>query len=213
MRNSLLATLFFVAGCPVPTTPTDAGSDAPAPDAAELDAPIGPATYAIADWQVRCDSAMLGCTPGPSRLVTGLDGEMGNVVSCIVTESATERQVDFVVGSEVGGVSFSLGLQAVVPRAGGSPGAGCVADLDEGGTALSGVCGGAAPSTSQPCQVTLAFDADPLTGSPRLTAELLCDHLPLTSDPTVLRSVFQGAGSTSPAHIELFDCVGLSASL
>jgi hypothetical protein len=172
-----------------------------------------PATYAIADWQVRCDSAMLACTPGPSRLVTGTSGVDGNSVSCSVVESATTRRVNFRVGSSVGGIDYAIGVaMANVPRSGGSPSTGCTVTVEDDANTYVGACGATAPSDTQPCQVTMDFDVDPSTGSPRVTAEILCDHLVNQADPTIRRSIFMGAGSPNPAHIEIFDCRGLSGA-
>lgn len=172
-----------------------------------------PDVYSIADWHVRCATGM-SCTPPEPRMVTGFNGMTGNTVTCTVTETATDRLVSFTTGSAAGGTRYSVALSgARVPRSGGFPGTGCQVTVTEGANTYRGLCGSVAPTTSQPCQVQLSFDVDMPTGSPRVTAEILCDFLPNSADPTSLRSVHRGAGSPDPGHFEFFDCRGLSASM
>lgn len=174
-----------------------------------------PEVYSIADWQVRCDSEMLSCTPAPPRQVTGFNGgAAGNSVSCSVMEGATDRVVTARTGSSAGGVRYSISLtNARVPRGGGFAATGCSVRVEEGANTYSGSCGALAPSATQPCQVQITFGTDAMTGSTILNAEVLCDHLPNIAAPTQLRSVFASAGSAEPGLLQFFDCRGLSRDM
>lgn len=171
-----------------------------------------PSPYAIADWHVRCDSLMLACTPPPARMVTGYNGMDGNAVSCDVRETATNRVVNFRVGSSAGGTRYSLSLtNATIARSGGFASTGCSVTVEEGANTYRAACGSSAPTPAIPCQVQVTFGPDDtMSGSTVLHAEVLCDHLANATDPTQMRSVYAGAGSMEPGSFELFDCRGLS---
>lgn len=170
-----------------------------------------PSVFAIADWHVRCDSLMLACTPPPARMVTGYNGVDGNSVSCDVRETAANRVVNFRVGSSTGGTRYSLSLvNATFPRTGGFASTGCTVTVEEGANTYRGACGSSAPSTLQPCQVQVTFGTDMESGSTVLHADVECDHLANSTDPTQMRSVYAGAGSMEPGSFDLFDCRGLS---
>ena len=170
-----------------------------------------PNVYAIADWHVRCDSVMFACTPPLARQVTGFNGVDGNSVTCSVMETASNRVVNLRAGSSTGGVRYSIQLtNASIPRAGGFAASGCSVTVEEGANTYRGGCGSLAPTVAQPCQVNVTFGTDVESGSTILHAEVLCDHLANSTDPSQLRSVFAGAGSLEPGSLDLFDCRGLS---
>jgi hypothetical protein len=169
-----------------------------------------PGVYSIADWRLGCDSVMTGCTPALARAVTGFNGEMGNTVSCSVTERGADRVVSFRTGSLTEGVAYSISLtSATVPRAGGLSRDGQITVV-EGANTYRGLAGSATPTALQPCQLRVMFGTDAATGSTLLEAELLCDHLPNNTDPSSLRGISAGAGSSEPATLNFFDCRGLT---
>lgn len=169
-----------------------------------------PGVYSIADWNLRCDSVMTGCTPGLRRAVTGFNGEMSNTVSCSVTERGSDRIVTFRTGSVTDGIGYAVALQtATVPRTGGYARDGQVT-IVEGANTYVGVAGSSAPTMLQPCQLMITFGTDTATGSTLLEAEMLCDHLANQTDPAMLRGLAAGAGSSAPAMLNFFDCRGLT---
>jgi hypothetical protein len=167
--------------------------------------------YAIADWQVRCDSVMGMCAVPLARSVTGENAMGGNVVSCSVDESPDARVVSFRAGNTAGaGMPYRIEVTgARVPRGGGAVGGStCFATITEGANRYTGRCGGAAPTTDQPCQVRIMFGYDDTAMSPTADVEIYCDHLPNESSGDQLRSVSSPLGGIMPADLRFFDCVG-----
>lgn len=167
--------------------------------------------YAIADWQVRCDSVMGMCAVPLARSVTGENAMGGNVVSCTMEESADAREVSFRAGNSAGaGMLYRIEVTgARVPRGGGAVGGpNCFATVTEGANRYAGRCGGAAPTADQPCQVRIMFGYDDTAMSPTADVEIYCDHLPNESSADQLRSVSSPLGGVMPADLRFFDCVG-----
>jgi hypothetical protein len=169
-----------------------------------------PPVFADAQWQLGCDSMMGMCTPSLPRSVLGENGVDGSV-QCNVVETASDRSLSFYVRGTRDGTPFDARLSnARVPRAGGSPGAGCTFTVGEGANRFAGGCGASAPSADQPCQVSIEFGLDPMLNSPTVDVDVLCDRLPNSATTEVLRSVYFPATPAMPAAFRFYDCIGLS---
>ncbi len=178
-----------------------------------------PGTYIEADWTIRCEG-MRGCLSYPSRSVTGFDGENQTRVTCNVIETASTRTLGFSINA----AAFGIGLQrASFPLAGGSPSAGgsCLVTVMEDNT-YTGACGGAAPSPTQPCQVSnVDFTRDP-EGRSLITGLIYCGGtsggqvfgVSPSAAPTIKRELTAPgtdvASRTTPMRFSLYDCPGFN---
>lgn len=177
-----------------------------------------PRLYATISWKMRCPDApdfmppascAMGCTEGMDRLIDNFAGEGGTSVSCSITETASSRILNLRIGNSAG---QSVTLQNVeIPTAGGSALRGTVRLHEDND--YTGLAGGAAPSNSQPCQVSnVTFFREEGSGDPTLRGYILCDTMRADADMRICRGLSGPGGSATasdPAEFTVFGCPGL----
>jgi hypothetical protein len=163
-------------------------------------------------WRVRCED-MMGCTGYPMRSIFGFDREENQRISCSVIETDSTRILTFSAAYSSGSGSYGIALRnATFASGAGSPGgAGCEVSVQEDNS-YAGACGGAAPSETQPCQVTgVVFDVDE-DARPRISGQIYCRGISPAVAPTINREVTApGDGPTAamtPLTFTLYDCNG-----
>jgi hypothetical protein len=173
-----------------------------------------PRPYVDVNWKLRCPPSpmpmdcMAGCTEGVDRSINGYSSDSGVRLSCSVTETATDRFINFTIQNATG---QSLAFENVqVPRGGGSALSGNVRlnDTNE----FVGAAGGNAPSNGQPCQISaVTFDRDPETGDSHMSGQVLCQTMRAPAANQLCRGLSAaGASATLPAQFSIFACRGLN---
>lgn len=206
MRGAIAgAVMALVLGCTSTPAP-----DAAVFDAAVLDAPSRP-PFVIADWRVRCDSVMGGCTEPPARSLTGEDGVDGQSISCRVTGDDTTKRLELDIGGmDALGTPYALTLDVTFPAFGGfASGTATVVDWT---STYQGVVGNDPPTEAQPCQGEIELSNDEMSMSSRVTVHLRCDHLPDSGDASERRAFTSHLVATEPADIEIYSCEGVPYS-
>ena len=173
----------------------------------------------FADIQYGTDCVVTrGCMSQPNRDICGISGgepcggvEGTATLSCAVSEDGASRRLTFSATQNSGfGISVR---QAIVPTGGGGAGGGgCTVTITEGVNRYVGRCGSAAPTATQPCQITDVRFYDDM-GNATLEGSIRCEGLENQANPAQAIEVHAKGSSamavSSPGSFRIANCSGL----